>query len=290
MREDKDRSGKWILEHQGGAILRLGGLTGYTAWRLSAAELHVPKRLPDGLLEVTFPDRAEPALVVVEVSTYPERRAEEQALQDALMVYLDRGVLPEVITLVLHPKGNLRVTGTSELVSRQSCCELRFSWRVVNLWELSGEELLAANDVGLVPWVPLTRFDQPPEVMLQRCRERIDRQARPEEHSSMLVVSQILAQLRYNVPELLAIFGGGQSMFEIESPLLKEIEDRGALQGRREGLRDVLEARFGSVPDDLVAHLKTIHSATKLRELARQAASSNDIESFRVFLASMQIG
>ncbi len=33
----------------------------------------------------------------------------------------------------------------------------RANWRVVELWELSATELLAMNDVGLVPWIPLTR-------------------------------------------------------------------------------------------------------------------------------------
>ncbi len=288
MREDKDRSGKWILEHHGGAILRLGGITGYSTWRLAAAELNVPKRLPDGLLELTFPDRKEANLVVVELTTYPDRRAEEQALQDALMVYLDRGVLPEVVTFVLHPKGNLRVSGTVERQSQRQCAQLKFDWRVVELWRLSGEELLAANDVGLVPWVPLTHFEQAPAVMLQRCRERIDQQARPEERGGLLVVSQILAELRYNDEGLLAIFSGGQAMLEIESPFLQRIEDRGELKGRRDDLARVLRSRFGPMPEDLAAHLATIQKATQFQELLDYALACPNLEAFRALLSAIK--
>ena len=65
--------------------------------RAAHTELAHPKQLTDGLLEVNFPDRTEADLVVVEVSTFPERRAEEQAARDAALVWLDRGVVPEVV-------------------------------------------------------------------------------------------------------------------------------------------------------------------------------------------------
>jgi hypothetical protein len=33
MKQDKDRSGKWLIEHYGNGILRLGGLGGFSSWR-----------------------------------------------------------------------------------------------------------------------------------------------------------------------------------------------------------------------------------------------------------------
>ena len=38
------------------------------------------------------------------------------------------------------------------------------------------EELLAAPNVGVVTWASLARYDGPPEVLLQRCRDRIERE------------------------------------------------------------------------------------------------------------------
>jgi hypothetical protein len=66
---------------------------------------------------------------------------------------------------------------------------MQWQWRVVELWNVAADDLLAADDVGLIPWVPLTRFVVPPEQMLQICRERIDRQARPTERENLLAVS-----------------------------------------------------------------------------------------------------
>ena len=39
---------------------------------------------------------------------------------------------------------------------------LACGWKVAELWRLVAEELLAAGDVGLVPWVPLTHFQGAP--------------------------------------------------------------------------------------------------------------------------------
>jgi hypothetical protein len=60
--------------------------------------------LPDGLLEVRLGDEADEDLFLLEVTTYPERRVSQQMTDDLLLVYLDRGQLPEGVTLVLRPR------------------------------------------------------------------------------------------------------------------------------------------------------------------------------------------
>src|ERR671937_439411 len=86
MRDAYDRSGKWLLEHHGAAILKLAGVAGVTACRAVSAEVVQPRQAPDGLLEAEVAGQAR--RFVVEVATDPERRAEEQALRDALTVFL----------------------------------------------------------------------------------------------------------------------------------------------------------------------------------------------------------
>jgi hypothetical protein len=282
MREDKDNSAKWLIEHHGDAALRLGGFQGFAAWRPLQAELAHPRQLPDGLLEVRFPGEGAPDLFVVEVSTYPERRAEEQALRDAALVYLDRHVLPEVIVLVLHPRGNLLVTPEREVRTRLGRTRLCVGWTVVNLWTLSAEQLLAAQDVGVVPWVPLAQTAQAPEALLNQCREHIDRLAPAEEHGNLLAVTQVLAGLRYNDPALLAIFGGKQAM--IESPVLIELLDDRERDTLHRAILVNLEARFGSVPPELAAQVRTIRPLERLRDLHRQAVTCPDLDSFRAAL------
>jgi hypothetical protein len=281
MREDKDRSGKWLLERHGDSALRLAGVTGFRAWRAVAAELVLPKQTPDGLLEVTFPDRPEPYPFLIEIATFPERRAEEQALRNALALYLQRGTLPEVVTLVLHPKGNYRLTGRQDRASPQGLTQVTWTWRVVELWTVPAETLLAADDVGLVPWVPLTRFDGPPEPILRQCRERIDR-APQEERANLLVVAQVMTRLRYNDAGLIAIFGGRQVM--IESPLIQELVEEAARNTAHKYILLNLEARFGPVPENLAAQVCTILDEQRLQDLQRLASLCPDLEAFRAAL------
>src|ERR1700730_12685787 len=95
-----DRSSKWLIENHGDAILRRAGVRDVVTCRALQAELVQPGQLPDGLLEVETASRPEPDLYVVEIATYPEERLIRQLVRDALLVYLNREALPEVLALV----------------------------------------------------------------------------------------------------------------------------------------------------------------------------------------------
>ena len=84
----------------------------------------------------------------------------------------------EIRAVYAASRGNLRLTGDHEWVCRQGRTRLSLRWQVIELWMLAAADLLATDDVGLVPWVPLTRFDAPADVVLRQCRQRIDRGAR----------------------------------------------------------------------------------------------------------------
>ncbi len=206
-----DKGGKWLIQHHGDGALFLGGVCKVVRWRAVESELVQPGQLPDGLLEVEIEDLPRAVYFLLEIAAKAERRLTEQLVRDLLMVYLDRGEVPEVLTLVLRRRGRYRVPPGVELASRLGLGKLTVSWRVVELWALSAEELLAANDVGLIPWVPLPHFDGPPEQLLRTCRERIDRQAAPAERANLLAVTQVMTQLVYNDPGLLTILGVAKS-------------------------------------------------------------------------------
>jgi hypothetical protein len=288
MREEKDNSAKWLIEHHGDAIVRIGGISGFTAWRAAHAERAHPRQLPDGLLQVTFPGRSDPDLFVIEVSTYSERRAEEQAARDAALVWLDRRVVPEVITLVLHPRGDFRLSGQWQQASRHGTTQLACGWRVIEMWVLSAEQLLATDDVGVIPWVPLAQTSMPVEALLQQCHERIERQAPPEEQRNLIAVTQVMTLLRYNDLSLLAIIGGRQMM--IESPLIQELVAEEA--GKRictslhTGIATLLQARLGPVPADVDARLRAIQDEPVLQHLIVQAGTCPDFDAFRAQLPS----
>src|SRR5258708_344999 len=102
--------------------------------------------VPDGLLEIVTAERPDPDLCVLEIATCPERGLIRQRERDALLVYLNRDVLPEVLALILHPKGTLTIPSESAASSAAGWTKLHLRWRVVELWTMSAEDLLAVGD------------------------------------------------------------------------------------------------------------------------------------------------
>lgn len=270
-----DKTSKWLIQHFGASILRIAGVDDLVSWRPLQAEVVQPRQLPDGLIEATRAGQSEPDLFVLELATYPDARVIEQAVRDTLLVYLDRRVLPEVVVLVLHPKGNLGVAESCELRSRLGWTGLRMDWRVVNLWDVPAEQLLATGDLGTVPWVPLTKFDGPAGPVLEECRRRIDRQAPPEQRENLLAVIQVLVGLRYDDQALTAIFGGESAM--IESPVLL----RFMAKRRHNDILVALVSRFGPAPADIESALRAIIDEDRLDNLMERAAYCPDLDAFR---------
>jgi len=283
-----DKSSKWLIQHHGDSILRLAGVRDIVSWQPLPAELVQSRRLPDGLIEVRPHGQAEPDLYVLEIATYPEARVADQIVDDTALVHLDRRVLPEVIVLFLHPRGNIEAAGAANVRSRQGWTNLQLSWRIAKPWEIPAEELLSAGDVGLVPWVPLAQFDGPPEPIVRECRVRIDRDAPPNEHENLLAVTQFLSGMRYNNAKLLQILGGRRAM--IESPLYQELEAelmrKAEIKTTRKAIARILKIRFGIVPRELGSELKAIDDENRLGELLDHAVKCRNINSFRKQLSS----
>jgi hypothetical protein len=290
-----DKSSKWLIQHHGDSMLRLAKIGNVEAWRAAQAEVVQPRQLPDGLLEVRLQGEARDGLFLLEVAAYPERRVGTPLTRDLMLVYLGRGELPEGLTLVLRPKGKYRVPGRRRLGSRHGFSSCILKWRVVELWTMPAEELLAAQDVGLIPWVPLTDFTDAPETMIRRCRAAIEQHAPADEKANLLAVTQVLMYLRYNDVGLLTILGGTQAM--IESPLIDQLfkERYGqqlaeevrqtARQTAREtahrAILTVLEARFGQVPRDLAEDIESVADENRLTDLVCRGATCPDLEAFR---------
>jgi hypothetical protein len=269
-----DKSSKWLIEHHGDSILHLGGARGIRWWRALQADLVQSRRLPDGLIEAKLRGRAKPSRFLIEISTYPYRRLSKQTMEGTIVAYLDRWELPEVLTVVLHPGGRRRVVGATELSSPLGWTQLHLSWKVVEMWTIPAAELLAANDVGLIPWVMLAKIDGPPESVFRECRARIDRHAQGSDHENLLGVTQFLARLNYNDPRLFKILGGRKTM--IESPVLKELRR----EERCSTIIDVLVERFGRQARSLQPRLESIKDDRKLKELTKQSVHCLDLESF----------
>src|SRR5262249_30080142 len=151
------------------------------------------------------------------------------------------------------------------------------SWPVVRLWELEADQLLAAGDAGLIPWVPLTRTTLTPEQLMARCRDRLAQVPDASDRAGLMAGTQILAGRGVPGKRFLDLFGGAQAM--IESPVLDEVKEilrkryeaEATLRVLRGAVIANLEARFGPVPPERVAGLAAVTDEPRLQALHRLA-------------------
>ncbi len=187
----------------------------------------------------------------------------------------------------------MRIDRALILPSEAGFTSIEVSWKVVELWKVPAAELLAAGDIGLIPWVPLAQFDGPPEPIFRECRERIERDAPEEERENLRVVTHFLAGLRYNDPGVFQLLGGKEAMLKVKSPLLRKIIDEATQEGRRDGERQateralvrVLMARFGAEAEAMKTALRSI-SVARLEDLLVFASACPDLDAFRKRIAS----
>ncbi|MBA4065004.1 MAG: hypothetical protein C0501_15085 [Isosphaera sp.] len=239
-----------------------------------------------------FPGEPDPALVLVEIETYPDAEVDRQVLDDLMLIAVDRKAVPEVVCLVLKPKGNLTVAGVSERASPRGPTRVGGSWPVVRLCEVDAEELFAAGDVGLIPWVPLTRTTQTPDELMVRCRDRIATVPDRGDRQGLAAVTWILARSVFPDRDYQDLFGG--QLMGLEVAFREGLEgiarDVGRAEGRAEAQREnvaaALEVRFGSVPADRIAALATVTDEVRLRALLRLAMTCPDLDSFVAGLTS----
>ncbi len=270
-----DIGSKWLLQQQGKGALLVGGLKGVRSYQAMPGEIVQSRKYPDGLLQVFLAGDQKPHHVLLEVATYSEKRALKQALDDLALAYSTLGHLPELVMLVLRPKGKFRISGKYEVRSKLGLSRLEVEWKAVELWTLSAETFLAEGDVGAVPWATLMEFDGLPEALLERCAAKIEREAHHKDRADLLAVSQVLAELRFPNPELLKLLGGQEPM--LESPLLQKM----IAETRQGDILDLLKDRFGTVSSDVNKHLRAIIDEKKLRKLLLLAAKCPDLQAFR---------
>ncbi len=284
MRQDKHRAGKWLLARHGDSLLRLAGITGFASWAAVTPETVAPRRLPDGLLEVCFPNEPDPVLVLVEVETYPDADADRQVLDDLMLIAVDRKAIPEVVVLVLRPKGNLTVVGQGQRASRSGRVRLGGTWPVVRLWVQDADALLASGDPGLLPLALLARTTEPPEGLVARVRDRVAGLPPALDRAGMMAVSDILSRLAFPDRNFRHLFGG-RTMLEnvlkeivrLNPKLMQEILEN---DERRDVIRTVLDARFGLIDPARLAGLGEVCEPDELRQLARLAATCPDPGTF----------
>jgi hypothetical protein len=156
---------------------------------------------------------------------------------------------------------------------------------------LNATDLLAQNDVGLIPWVPLTHIDAPVDEVIRECRQRIDRDAPEARRAGLLAVTQIMASFAGIEERIMSQITFDSPLFD--SPYIRKLKDEFARKLTEEvtnevtretlsaGIEDILAARFQSVPDELKAMLKSVKDESRLKDLHRWAVICPDLGAFR---------
>ncbi len=295
MRQDKDRISKWLIANHGDSILRMAGIAGFTKWSAAAAaETVAPRRLPDGLFEVTFPGRPEPSFVLAEFETYPASDADPQVFEDILIVRLEKRRLPEVVCFVLKPRGQVAVSGHVGETSTHGLTRLAADWRVIRLWELEADDLLAQADAGVIPWAVLAHSTRPPLELLTACKERIDGVTDAYDRHSLLVSAHLLSRLAFPDLDTFNFFAGVPTVFtkvllevvrtpagaDIMEALKKAyIEDERA-KPYREDILEMLVERFGVVPEDVADRVNALTDRPLLKALRKLAQAAPTLAEF----------
>jgi hypothetical protein len=286
MRFQYDKGGKWLIEHHADSILKLAGVRPVTSWTPLPGELVQSRQLPDGLIEARIAGQADPVLCLIEINTYPYSGIAAELLDDVVLTYLNRRVVPEVIALTLCEKGNVRIDPDLRLISPLGHTRLEAGWRVVNLWELNATDFLPLTDPGLAPWMPLTKFDGPPERVLQQCKDVIEAKTTGGEQKNLLAVTEILAGLRFDEKMLEAMFRGAKTM--IESPILQKWLREGEVQTIQGLILEKIEDRFTSVPPDVSSAVRLVIDQTNLKSLLDSAYCCVSLDAFRQALTPPQ--
>ncbi len=152
---------------------------------------------------------------------------------------------------------------------------------MVELWTLPAEDLLGTPNLAVTLWATLARYDGSPEVLLQRCRDRIEREGGYQK-ANLLAVAQVFAKLNFDKPEWLEILGGRKAM--IESPLIREIVEESRREEDVEVILHILKGKFGPVGPAIPAGLAQVKAKAKLMRLSLHAATCGSLKDFEQHL------
>jgi hypothetical protein len=108
-RQRFDIGSKWLIHNQSKSALLVGGLSDVRRCEPMPGEVIQNRRYPDGLLRAFLGNDPKHHHVLMEIATFPEKRALKQAMDDLTLAYSALGHLPELVMLVLHQKGKFRI-------------------------------------------------------------------------------------------------------------------------------------------------------------------------------------
>ena len=230
------------------------------------------QRTSDALVKVR--ENGYEYLMLVEFQSRPDRKMAGRLLEYTAMHHRrhERPVYPVVI--------NLTGGGRREERYTVDCLDLTvvdFNYRLINLEDIAGRELLYRGPVGLLPLAPLMRQDEPPEAVLEQCAKRMDSEVEADERAILYVALAALSSLRFPKELILKVL----EVSKMENlPFFDGIREEWEARGRLEMLFDLVETRFGNVPDELRSHLGALKGNEEIKQAMRKAITAETIEEY----------
>lgn len=139
---------------------------------------------------------------------------------------------------------------------------LAWRYRVIRLWQMQAEELMAVRQVAPLALLGQTQIARP-EVILPEVVNRMRRVA------DVALRGHLLAALLALLPDEEMITMVDRLLEEdewlLELPYQRRIRAEGRREGEAEVLLRLLRLRFGALPEDVTAHITSADAETLLR-------------------------
>jgi len=192
-------------------------------------------------------------------------------------------------------RAGLHDTGDYRLLCIDGSLSLAWRYKVIRLWQMQAEELLALDRPALLPLIGQTRIAKPaetiPEIVATIGRvEDVGKRARLLTALTGLMRDEEVLRMTERMIEAM-----GEGLL-VDTPYLRRIREKSRAEGRDEGrvegraaaIVDVLAARFDlslRTYHRLEQQLAAIGDANRLQALLQTAVLTPDVASFEQALA-----
>ena len=240
------------------------------------------KRESDILFKVT--ENGYEYLMALEAQTYVDRDMPRRLLEYTALQHREfkKPVYPVVLNLTGRPQADTYGFDCLDLTV------VAFSYRLINLADLPGEEVLKRGPVGIIPLVPLMRNQLLDEEVLTECVRRIE-EAPVEWQPDLYLGLAVFSSLRFTREIILKVI----EVTKMEaSPLFDGIREKWVDQGEKIGARkerievilEALDENIGHYPDNLKNKLQAIQDMYTLKILLRRAVKAKTLDEFMTAL------
>lgn len=166
--------------------------------------------------------------------------------------------------------------------------EVSFRFRTVRIYDLDARDIVEENVLCLLPFVPLMRHGPAWTEQADRLiyESSLSRRDKGDMLTAMMILSGLvspqLPQTLLSRRRDLMIESAAYDLIKKEGIL--EGMEKGALQTSREAILEVLEERFGFVPNMLSSTIHGIDNSSLLKFLLKKAATTPSLDHFQEIL------